>query len=331
MNEAALAVFIATKAEARNARIGKIWRLPGGAVKQSWAIDTEIEGGPMAGEHTLVLRAPGPSGLPSSIPLDQEFAIHRSAWQAGIPVPEPLWFGAEGLVMAPPFYLMHQCAGTAEPERILGYDAANIDHPSLALKLAASLAGIHTMRPSAVPRPALADDPALRFIQTCRDQLDQRPTAHPVLEWGLRYLERNRPQLPLWAFCHRDFRTGNYLVDEGGLVAILDWEFAGWSDPHEDIGWFCAKCWRFGAPGRAAGGLASHAVFFTGYEQAGGLPIDPDRVEFWEIAAHIRWAIIALQQSDRHASGAEPRLEFALLGRRLAELEHEILAMTGGT
>ncbi len=330
MNEAALAAFIATESRARNAKIGNIQRLAGGAVKQSWAIAANIRGGPMAGSHIFVLRTPGPSDLPATIPLDQEFAVHRSAWQTAIAVPEPLWFAPQSTIMAKPFYLMRHCAGTAEPRLILEPGATGIDHPSLALALASSLAKIHTMQPPAIRRPALSDDPALRFIQTCYDQLDQRPSAHPVLEWGLRHLERNRPTLPLWAFCHRDFRTGNYLVDEGGLVAILDWEFAGWSDPHEDIGWFCAKCWRFGAPRRAAGGLASRAVFFTGYEQAGGLPIDPGRVEFWELAAHIRWALIALQQSDRHLSGAEPRLEFALLGRRLAQLEHEILAMTGG-
>ena len=45
--------------------------------------------------------------------------------------------------------------------------------------------------------------------------------------------------------------------------------------------------------------------------------------------AHTRWAIIALQQSMRHRSKEEPNLEFALIGRRLAELEYESLKLTG--
>ena len=45
--------------------------------------------------------------------------------------------------------------------------------------------------------------------------------------------------------------------------------------------------------------------------------------------AHIRWAIIALQQGERFNSGAEPSLELALTGRLMPpELEMEILHAT---
>ena len=62
--------------------------------------------------------------------------------------------------------------------------------------------------------------------------------------------------------CHGDYRTGNYLVDEGELSGILDWEFAVWSDPLEDLGWFCARYWRFDAWHREAGGIAEREDFF---------------------------------------------------------------------
>jgi hypothetical protein len=45
--------------------------------------------------------------------------------------------------------------------------------------------------------------------------------------------------------------------------------------------------------------------------------------------AHLRWAVVALHQCARHRSGEEPSLDLALVGRRLAELEHEILVLTG--
>ncbi len=50
---------------------------------------------------------------------------------------------------------------------------------------------------------------------------------------------------------------------------------------------------------------------------------------YWEAMAHVRWAIIGLQQTGRHRSGGEPSLELALIGRRMAELEYEILGLTG--
>jgi hypothetical protein len=44
--------------------------------------------------------------------------------------------------------------------------------------------------------------------------------------------------------------------------------------------------------------------------------------------AHARWAVVALQQGERHVSGEEPSLALALTGRRIAELEYELLLGT---
>jgi len=43
----------------------------------------------------------------------------------------------------------------------------------------------------------------------------------------------------------------------------------------------------------------------------------------------VRWAVIALQQAMRHRSGDEFSLELALIGRRIAEIEHECLNLKG--
>ncbi len=59
--------------------------------------------------------------------------------------------------------------------------------------------------------------------------------------------------------------------------------------------------------------------------------MDASRVRFWELMAHIRWAVIALQQAERHLSGREPSLELALTGRIPAELELEALRLIEAT
>ena len=41
----------------------------------------------------------------------------------------------------------------------------------------------------------------------------------------------------------------------------------------------------------------------------------------------MRWAVIALQQSDRHMLGGERSLDLALTGRRASECELEILML----
>jgi hypothetical protein len=50
---------------------------------------------------------------------------------------------------------------------------------------------------------------------------------------------------------------------------------------------------------------------------------------YWQVLAHVRWAIIAIQQAERHRSGAEASLELALTAHIVPELEWEILALTG--
>lgn len=115
-----------------------------------------------------------------------------------------------------------------------------------------------------------------------------------------------------------------YRVDAQGLTAVLDSEFAGWGDRLEDIGWFCARCWR---TRRAA--IGSREALYRGYERVYGRPLERAQVVYGEAFAHRRWAVIALQQGERHVAGREPSLEPALTAHIVPELELQILRMTG--
>jgi hypothetical protein len=128
---------------------------------------------------------------------------------------------------------------------------------------------------------------------------------------------------------YRDYRTGNYLVDAGHLAAVLDWEFAGLGDPLEDLGWFLARCWRFGRPDREAGGIGPAHEFLAGYHRIGGRAVTFEETRFWQVMAHVRWAVMALQQAERHGRHGETSLELALTAHVVPDLEAEILALTG--
>jgi aminoglycoside phosphotransferase (APT) family kinase protein len=323
-HRSALARFLAQASGAKAVAITALDRLCGGAIQQNWGIEAHIEGGALAGEQRLVLRTAGPARFSESLMPEAEFAVLKAAFMAGVRVPEPLFAGTDGAVCGQPFLVMRRAAGSAMPARITGGCA----HPEVAEDLGRQLARLHRIRP---PRRDLADlpayhDPRLR-IAALRAALDHRPKPRPVLEWGLRWLETHLPDPVAPVLCHRDFRTGNYLLDEGALAAILDWEFAGWSDPHEDIGWFCCKAWRFARLDREAGGIAGRQPFYRGYESESDRRIDPQRVHFWEIFASVRWAVIALQQNERCTEGGERNLDLALTGRRAGESELEILML----
>ena len=316
------------------ATIARLEKLSGGAIQQNWLLDLSLPEHHADDAHTLVLRTDAPSGVAASHGRAQEYALLQAAYAAGVTVPEPLRLCEDVAVIGRPFFLMRRVGGTAAGHRLVKDMRLGGDRQALAVRLGQELARIHTIRPGMHPSLAfLPDDatlpPARAAIQRAYRFLDALGTPYPALEWGLRWLDRHAPTTEARVLCHRDFRTGNYMVDEHGLTGILDWEFAGWGDPLEDIGWFCAKCWRFGAHALEAGGIGTREDFYRGYESTAGRTIDRDAVAYWEVMAHMNWAVIALQQAARHASGEEVSLNLALIAHIVPELEWEILNMTG--
>ncbi len=201
---------------------------------------------------------------------------------------------------------------------------------ALARRLGEELAKLHRIRPANAPDTlaflpkAGADLIAVRAAHY-RKSLDALPEPQPVLEWAINRMEGSgaadrHPCALSSRFPHRQLHGR-----ERGAHRHSRFEFAGWSDPYEDLGWFCARCWRFGAVDREAGGIGSREAFTAGYESGTGQPVDDARLRYWEAIAPIRWAIIALQQGERHASGQEPSLDLALTGLRAIECDYDLL------
>ena len=302
--------------------------IDGGAIQENRAITVSIDGGEFAGTHEMVLRTEAPTTVPESRPIEQQFALLKVANAASVNVPAPYWFCGDTSILGKPFLLMQRLRGEALGIRITRAGQQS----NLAAALGCELARVHNIQPPQIELgflDAVSKSPALDAIAKYRAYLDELTEPHPTLEWTLRWLENRAPASYSTVLCHRDFRTGNYMVHEGALTGVLDWEFAGWGDPHEDIGWFCARCWRFSAPELEAGGIATRDVFYDAYENASGRKLEKKLVSYWETMAHVRWALIALQQSMRYRASGEPSLDLALIGRRLAELEYECLRLTG--
>lgn len=313
-------------------RITALSPLSGGAVHAHWALDAQVAG--ETAPRRLVLRAPQGAPLSISHSAAVEDQVIRAARAVDVVAPEslgPLTVG-EGECDARTFLVLQRLEGRADPPALLALDEAVGDR--LAGTLGRMLARLHGVRPASQPIPALSappKDPAAARLGELRRDLDAMGAVQPTLDWGLAWLAQRLEDLPRGPIClaHRDFRTANFLIDgRGGLQAILDWEFAAWSDGAEDLGWLTAVCWRFHRRARACGGFGSLSALLDGYQAAGGSGVTDAQLGFWRVYALVRWAVIALMQGARFDPDDPDTLDCGLTPWRLPELEVEILRRT---
>jgi aminoglycoside phosphotransferase (APT) family kinase protein len=303
--------------------------LAGGAIQDTWRLDLDVADGPQAGRRAWVLRADPASRLPLGLDRPAEFEVLRAVHRAGVRVAEPIAVvGPDASPIGAAYLLVERLEGSAQARRLVRDPNLSRFGEPLAADLARQLAAIHAIRPNGdglacLPIPALP--PARMEVQRLRGLLDRATEPRPALEYVLAWLDRNAPPARALTLVHGDFRTGNFMVDGGRLTGILDWEFARWGDPDEDLGWFTARCWRFGNDDREAGGIAPLAPMLAAYEAASGRGVEPDALAYWQIMAAARWAVIAVLQGDRYRRGGEQRLELALTGLMPPEMEHDAL------
>lgn len=313
--------------------VGKPWKLAGGAMHDSWAVDAITADGPCQ----LVVRV-SPAGRADFVKTRREFEVLKVAHQRGIRCPRPI---AAGEVKTGEDYLvMVRMPGDSNPRQLVASDACARTREAIIPQLAEDLARIHTITPAdvaAAPEmraPAPGEDPLAAARRQVEDDYHlYLLNPHPAIEWAFRWLDRRLGELPPSGrepcLVHGDFRVGNIMYDENGLTAILDWEGTHISEPEEELAWFCTRVWRFGANHLEAGGIARRDAWVEAYERASGHRVDRNRLAAWEVLQNIRWAQITMMQARAHLDGHTVSHELAAIGRRTAETELEILRLTG--
>lgn len=290
-------------------------RLTGGASRETWAFDV--------GDEALILRRDPKGGL-QGVGMAVEVALLEAAAAAAAPVPGVRFVLEEddGLGAG---YVMERIEGETIPRKILRDDEYAAARPRLARQCGEILARIHTIVPDAVPGLPVAG--AKEQIAQYRSLIDGFGEAHPAFELGLRWLDDHAPAPARTALVHGDFRNGNLVVGPDGVRAVLDWELAHGGDPMEDLGWMCVRSWRFGADDKPAGGFGSYDELFAGYTAGGGDDVDPEVVRYWEVFGNLKWGVICMVQAFTHLNGLRRSVELATLGRRVCEMEYDLMEL----
>ena len=310
------------------ASIDGLARLSGGANMETWSFDwvrtTETE-------PLILRRVPGQTldfeNAVGELTLKDEAALIDIAGRYGVPVP------VVRLVLRPEHalgqgYIMSRERGEALPFRLLADDCYRDARERLAFQCGQTLGRIHKIPLESLPE-GLSDHSGVLLFQRAQELLDTHGNLSPVLQLGLNWL-RDRPRRdPLRTLVHGDFRNGNLLVDEDGLVAVLDWELAHLGDPVQDLGYICANVWRFGSP-KPVGGFGDYADLLAGYESVTGIAPAMADIHYWQVHAALSWGMVCLRMLEMYRSGEDSSLERAAVGRRLSEAEIDLLLLMEG-
>jgi aminoglycoside phosphotransferase (APT) family kinase protein len=278
-------------------------QLAGGASKEAWAVD-------LADGRELLVRRAGVGVIHrDTLTLEQEFHVLEAAVAAGVRAPHPIAY--LGDIGGREAFAMERVDGETIGRRLV-----RDPPPGLPLEMADELAKIHTIEPlDFLPR----GDSITRFY----DELDSVGEPHPAIEYGLAWVRDRLASSRERTFVHGDFRLGNLAVTDH-LVAVLDWEFAHFGDPVEDVAWPIVRAWRFGADARRLGGVGDVEPYLERYNELTGFDVQPFELDYWELAGNVAWAIGCLTQMQRHLTGQDRSIELATLGRLGAEVEYEI-------
>jgi aminoglycoside phosphotransferase (APT) family kinase protein len=284
--------------------------LAGGASKEAWAVDVD-------GEPLLVRRAAGSVIHRHTLSLVDEFAVLEAAHAAGVKVPKPLQYISD--LAGREAFVMERLEGETIGRRIVRRDELTAARERLPAQMADELAKIHAIPAASVP--FLLEARLERMVE----ELDDVGEPHPAIELGLWWLRENRPPPREAVVVHGDYRVGNLVVGDFGLVGVLDWEFAHLDDPVRDLAFALVRAWRFGVPEKRLGGVGPVEPYVERYNELTGFDVQPEELDYWELAGNVGWAMGCLTQMQRHLTGQDRSVELAILGRLGVEVEYEIV------
>jgi aminoglycoside phosphotransferase (APT) family kinase protein len=246
--------------------------------------------------------------------IRKEYPVIKAAFARGFPAPEALWLDTDHrLLPGGDFIIMRK-----SPGKLAGsfFGAQTAIPDSLTNVLAENMARLHTLPPltelgdlTDSIQTALwslpIDECVARYIRGSYDfYLNEESLPSPALVglygWLLDHLPKRQGRAVL---LHGDIGFHNFLFHDDRLSAVLDWEFAHIGDPAEELGYVRVSC----------GAALDWNRLMDRYITAGGSPVDPETLRFFQVWAYVRNATAANIVSNRFITGRVSDLKLTFL------------------
>jgi aminoglycoside phosphotransferase (APT) family kinase protein len=210
-----------------DARVNGLERMPGHS-GITWAFDVDDE--------RLVLRMP-PLGARRSAATD----VHRQApllvalAEHGVPAPRLRWSGEHGPWFGTSYLIVDRVRG-APPGDVFAERGAPAPSAAVFAEAMRVLADIHATPPPSEWRPPT---PLTAVVDHWRKLLEETPDPSWIPAGATLHarLRATVPEVGPAGLVHADYYANNWMIADGALVAVLDWEGAHRGDARVDIGW----------------------------------------------------------------------------------------------
>jgi aminoglycoside phosphotransferase (APT) family kinase protein len=305
------------------ADVVSVEQLSGGASSATYAVDALRDGAPWP----LILQCAATGSVPpGGLPRADQAQLQQFAFANGLPVAEVVRVLGpdDGLGEG---YVMTRLPGEALAPKWLKLPEYAPARAVLTTQCAQVLARLHQLPMAGVAHLALPSGSTAELLDRMFANYRRFGVNSPMFDLAFAWLKQRLVDRPASSIVHGDFRSGNFLVAPDGLVAVLDWELAHLGDCHEDLGWLCCNSWRFGVWNKPVGGFGDRDALYAAYEAAAGGPVDKDRAQWWEVLGTLKWGLSCLTLGDDHVSGRLRNVERAAIGRRVSEVELDLMHM----
>jgi aminoglycoside phosphotransferase (APT) family kinase protein len=325
VSQAALTAYLRAKMPAaKEVTVADFKRVSGGSSRETYSFELgwSESGRPQSrrlNSRRLILRRDPTGGLLQSS-REREFKIIDAMNRAGLKVPEALFLELDPRVLERPFFVMGFAEGRVSPAPFSAEEQALLGE-RICDGFIAELARLQALNYRQMGlewlgEPADLTEPAVEQTRHWREiyDRDRMGEHYPVLSAAFAWLAAHPVRADRITIVHGDFRAGNFLYDERGLLALLDWEMAHLGDPMEDLGWASMMFW-----GREdlAGGMLEREAFYRLYERKTGFAVDRERLFFYQVLGNAKMAVICLTGIRAFVEGKTsdavmPFLEFLL-------------------
>lgn len=314
-----LVAYLADRFDDPSITVTQFRRLPGGYGKETTLFS--VSGQAFSGDYVMRRDRDTPTIDNDCHRIVNETPVIEAVFAQGFPAPEAMWCDTEhALLPGGDFLIMKRAPGTAGGD-VFGASGKVSD--ALTNLLATSVGRLHSlpqMRELGDLTTGIhsglwgksCKEVTTEYITSFRDlYLQEMAEPSPAVLGLFGYLLTNVPDAPgKPILLHGDVGFHNFIVEDGELSAVVDWEFAHIGDPADDIGYIA----------NTVGGSLDWERFMELYQHAGGAEIDPERLRFFRIWGHLRNLTACQLSTNAYEVGRLHDIKIAHVGHSMTPM-----------